>query len=872
MEKKYLYDAFISYRHAELDKFVAENLHRYMESFKPPKSILKSGKTSRTRIERVFRDKDELPLTSNLEDPIINAIIQSEYLIVICSPRLKESAWCKKEIETFIAYHGREKVLAVLVEGEPSESFPEELLYAEEVFYYPDGTQGITKRPLEPLAADVRGNSKKEVLKAMKTELLRLLAPMFAVTYDDLRQRHRERKLKKMVTASVAAAVLCLLIGAGSTIAALHIKKQKEQIEEQANEISAQAEEIKEQNQTLSENQAKSLAEKSLDLLDEGDRIGAIQTAGWALTEYDGITMPYTPEAKYALTESLHVYDSGNVVKAQYQLEASGIIDFMSVSPDGKTLVTFDRTTRLYVWDIATGDLIDSISDIELLFDERFFAFIDNDRFAYLNNKGLINVYQISEKQVTDTIAEDDVSGISSDSNGKYMAVSSGNEHTIYDMTTHKVLYTFDTKIKNGLDIKCYFTDDNIMLYTEAQSSATEADSNKDAVNEENGDTDVAAGADGNHDAAAKEKSEGDADDNSGSASEDESEKGTNSAKTILHFVNLTDGEIYASQVLDYEEVDNICFSKQRAYVIAHNVSNDLLDYGTGIIACNIKNGKSIWEHVMDDKFVTDIVLPDLEDAEEIMVYTFMEMFLLDKKTGKETDRFASGSGIAGSGTFKESDRFLVFSRNGELGMIYPENRNFLIHEYIFDCKSRNVETFTAAADGCFLVKPFNDNKITVYKMSANPEIAPYEGELLPEENVEDEELDSVAEAEKLGLENSALVKYIMYSPDKSTIFVSYSNSVLEIYNAADMTLLETISNQNDYINRYLGVDNEGNIYIAGEDVGYCLDGNYKLTAKIENLLMVDKENNQLIVGNTDNMYVLPIYTTEALIDMIPKN
>lgn len=92
MEKKYLYDAFISYRHAELDKFVAENLHRYMESFKPPKSILKSGKTSRTRIERVFRDKDELPLTSNLEDPIINAIIQSEYLIVICSPRLKESA------------------------------------------------------------------------------------------------------------------------------------------------------------------------------------------------------------------------------------------------------------------------------------------------------------------------------------------------------------------------------------------------------------------------------------------------------------------------------------------------------------------------------------------------------------------------------------------------------------------------------------------------------------------------------------------------------------------------------------------------------------------------------------------------------------
>ncbi|MDE5872892.1 MAG: toll/interleukin-1 receptor domain-containing protein, partial [Lachnospiraceae bacterium] len=83
-ERKYTYDAFISYRHAEPDKFIAENLHRCLEAFKPPKSIIKSGKASRERIERVFRDKEELPITNNLEDPIVNALMQSEYLIVIC--------------------------------------------------------------------------------------------------------------------------------------------------------------------------------------------------------------------------------------------------------------------------------------------------------------------------------------------------------------------------------------------------------------------------------------------------------------------------------------------------------------------------------------------------------------------------------------------------------------------------------------------------------------------------------------------------------------------------------------------------------------------------------------------------------------------
>ena len=35
------YDAFISYRHCELDSFVSENLHKKLENFKLPKSVLK---------------------------------------------------------------------------------------------------------------------------------------------------------------------------------------------------------------------------------------------------------------------------------------------------------------------------------------------------------------------------------------------------------------------------------------------------------------------------------------------------------------------------------------------------------------------------------------------------------------------------------------------------------------------------------------------------------------------------------------------------------------------------------------------------------------------------------------------------------------
>ena len=103
------YDAFISYRHSELDKFVATTLHKKLESFKLPKNV--KSPTGKKKIERVFRDQDELPLASNLSDPITEALENSDYLLVICTPRLPESEWCKKEIETFIKLHGRDTPL-----------------------------------------------------------------------------------------------------------------------------------------------------------------------------------------------------------------------------------------------------------------------------------------------------------------------------------------------------------------------------------------------------------------------------------------------------------------------------------------------------------------------------------------------------------------------------------------------------------------------------------------------------------------------------------------------------------------------------------------------------------------------------------------
>ncbi len=113
-EQEFLFDAFISYRHAELDSAVAGYLQKALERYKIPREIQK--KCGKRSLRRIFRDEEELGAASDLFGEIEQNLRRSEFLLVICTPRILESKWCLREIETFIRYRGRENVLAVLAE------------------------------------------------------------------------------------------------------------------------------------------------------------------------------------------------------------------------------------------------------------------------------------------------------------------------------------------------------------------------------------------------------------------------------------------------------------------------------------------------------------------------------------------------------------------------------------------------------------------------------------------------------------------------------------------------------------------------------------------------------------------------------------
>lgn len=313
------YDAFISYRHSDLDLYIAKKMHKALETFRVPRSV--AAASGKKNIRRVFRDQEELPIGSDLGDNIEAALAESEFLIVICSPRTPESYWVQKEISTFIGMHGREHVLAVLIEGEPDQAFPKQLLEDEE------------GNPVEPLAADVRGTTRREIDKKLRTEIMRLAAPLLHCSYDDLRQRHRERKMRRIASACGAAAAVALLFGAYSTYNAAMIRQNYE---------------------GKQRNQSKYLADTALQLLEEGDRRTAVLVALEALPSREN-NRPYVAEAEYALSRALRCYDTGNRIGMDRVLQHDQPVSDFWLNAEGTIAVSVDQGEQVYVWKVENA-------------------------------------------------------------------------------------------------------------------------------------------------------------------------------------------------------------------------------------------------------------------------------------------------------------------------------------------------------------------------------------------------------------------------------------------------------------------------------------------------------------------------------------
>ena len=313
-DESYKYWAFISYSHH--DRAWAAWLHRALEAYRVPRRLV--GRDSAAgplprRLFPVFRDREELPSSSNLGVAIDQALQQSRHLIVIASPYAAVSQWVDQEIARFRALGRGNRIYCLIVDGEPRADLQPNKGFLE---CFPPALRAIGG--VEPIAADVRpGKDGKAAAK------LKLAAGLLGVGLDELRRRERRgRLLRNLGWTAAGLLTVAVLAGVWTT----QQRGKQAALAQQALQAHIRTVYEKGRQELLEHNQARAAV-----YLNEAYRLGVD-----------------TPALRFMLARAMRIVDAQRL-----SFQTGGPVAGLCLSPDSKLIASVGAGRIIKVWSLA---------------------------------------------------------------------------------------------------------------------------------------------------------------------------------------------------------------------------------------------------------------------------------------------------------------------------------------------------------------------------------------------------------------------------------------------------------------------------------------------------------------------------------------
>jgi len=362
---QFKYKAFISYSHR--DEKWGQWLHRGIEGYRVPKAII--GRDTLygavpKRLFPVFRDREELPTAADLSEVISQGLRDSSHLIVICSPSAAQSKWVNEEIRTFKKLGKQNRIICLIVDGEPYGGEKPELgleeCFPPAVKFVADEHGDLTDTAAEPIAADARPGKDGKA-----NSLLKILSGLLGVGFDEIKQRDLARKHRQTAIMGISSLALAGVMGL-LTIWAVANRNEAVIAKNEAEERLYRSQVLQAANFAKEKNYSSATEA----LLEAPERFRnfewgyLLKKVNPQLTVLDGFnesiySIAYSPDESILVTgaedASARIWDSKSGRLLHILQGHDDVIEAVAFSSDGKRIATGSGDKTVRIWDAQTG-------------------------------------------------------------------------------------------------------------------------------------------------------------------------------------------------------------------------------------------------------------------------------------------------------------------------------------------------------------------------------------------------------------------------------------------------------------------------------------------------------------------------------------